>query len=403
MQEEVEEPEGRPAGKDPQPRHAEHPGVRCAGSVLLAGKQLAGGRAQQEDSGDRIGRKHDPVREQVVLDVDDREPDCHHEEIGAGGQGKPEGQRVGGAQGAEKFDHSRMLLDIRPARRPPRVNCGYGRMGQHEPAWAGRATRSGGEGRGLPEPVRSSPWKWQSLRFEYLDRPLTVSAGSPTAAASPDDLVRGWLRRPGALRLETAGGLVIGSTTGINDSRGGFYVSSTRKTWSCRRTWSPRFDDDDGLVRRRPEAAYGEPSFGNGRFAAVLDPVELAGNAPVPLEFPNANAVELGRHHGGGRTRGGPPWRPRSARTPASAPADPGSAAVPSRPRGGRGSSAGTGVCVASRWLDAPGAGNEQNGYGHWLRILGVDEYMLDDLFLAESIEPHGRPAAHQLGTSRPA
>ena len=25
-------------------------------------------------------------------------------------------------------------------------------------------------------------------------------------------------------------------------------------------------------------------------------------------------------------------------------------------------------------------------GYGHWLRILAVDEYMLDDLFLAESM-----------------
>ena len=44
---------------------------------------------------------------------------------------------------------------------------------------------------------------------------------------------------------------------------------------------------------------------------------------------------------------------------------------------------AGTGVCVASRWLDAPDTGG---AYGHWLRILGVDEYMLDDLFLAESM-----------------
>ena len=48
---------------------------------------------------------------------------------------------------------------------------------------------------------------------------------------------------------------------------------------------------------------------------------------------------------------------------------------------------AGTGVCVASRWLDGgQGAATEPDGYGHWLRILGVDEYMLDDLFLAESM-----------------
>ena len=231
---------------------------------------------------------------------------------------------------------------------------------------------------------RSSPWKWQSLRFEYLDRPLAGSAGSLTALPSPDDLVRGWLRRPGALRLETAGGLVIGSTTGINDSRGGFYVSSTRKTWLLPPHLVTPVYDDDGLVRRRPEAAYGEPSFGNGRFAAVLDPVELAGNAPVPLEFPNSNAVELGPitevDH-----EGRPALETTVSPNPSYRPADP----VAPLCRPGRTLlriDAGTGVCVASRWLDAPGGGTGQDGYGHWLRILGVDEYMLDDLFLAESM-----------------
>ena len=48
-----------------------------------------------------------------------------------------------------------------------------------------------------------------------------------------------------------------------------------------------------GLVQRRTEAAYGEPSFGNGRLAAALDPVELAGNAPVPLELPESNPVSF--------------------------------------------------------------------------------------------------------------
>jgi len=41
----------------------------------------------------------------------------------------------------------------------------------------------------------------------------------------------------------------------------------------------------------------------------------------------------------------------------------------------------GTGVCVASQSLEA---GSEE--YGHWLRIIAVDEYMLDDLFLAQSM-----------------
>ena len=210
---------------------------------------------------------------------------------------------------------------------------------------------------------RSSPWKWQSLRFEYLDRPLTLSAGSPTPPSPAD---------------------VIGSTTGINDSRGGFYVSSTRKTWLLPPHLVTPVYDDDGLVRRRPEAAYGEPSFGNGRFAAVLDPVELAGNAPVPLEFPNSNAVELGPitevDH-----EGRPALESTVSPNPSYRPADPGAPLC----RPGRTLlriDAATGVCVASRWLDAPGTGTEQDGYGHWLRILGVDEYMLDDLFLAESM-----------------
>jgi hypothetical protein len=127
---------------------------------------------------------------------------------------------------------------------------------------------------------RSSPWKWQSLRFEYAETP-----GSSTVLA--------WLRRPGALRLESGDGTLLGSTTGINDSRDGLYISATRKSWLLPAHLVTPVYDDGGLVRRRPEAAYGEPSFGNGRFAAALDPVELAGNAPVPLEFPNANAVEV--------------------------------------------------------------------------------------------------------------
>ncbi|XAS67976.1 hypothetical protein V3C33_01185 [Micrococcaceae bacterium Sec5.7] len=215
---------------------------------------------------------------------------------------------------------------------------------------------------------RSSPWKWQSLRFEYQERP-----GSGPGA------VRAWLRRPGALRLETADGKLLHSTTGINDSRDGLYVSATRRSWLLPAHLVTPVYDDGGLVRRRPEAAYGEPSFGNGRFAAALDPVELAGNAPVPMEFPNANAVDLGPvlevdHEG----------RPslEAIVTP-----NPGySAADPSAPLCQPGRTmvridAGTGVCVASESLDGT-----TSGQGHWLRILAVDEYMLDDLFVEKSM-----------------
>src|SRR5215207_1036028 len=84
---------------------------------------------------------------------------------------------------------------------------------------------------------RSSPWKWQSLRFEYLDRPLGPPAAAPSTGSEPesesasasasasasDEIVRAWLRRPGALRLEASSGAVLYSTTGINDSRDGLY------------------------------------------------------------------------------------------------------------------------------------------------------------------------------------
>jgi hypothetical protein len=219
---------------------------------------------------------------------------------------------------------------------------------------------------------RSSPWKWQSLRFEYREQPTGTAAADAVT-------VRAWLRRPGALRLETADGAVLHSTTGINDSRDGFYVSSTRKSWLLPPQLVTPVYDDEGLVRRRPEAAYGEPSFGNGRFAAALDPVELAGNAPVPVEFPNLNAVEL---HSISEVEHDDRPALEAIVVPNAAyrPADP-SAPLCREGRNVVRIDVGTGVCVASSWLDGA-----DESPAHWLRILAVDEYMLDDLFLAESM-----------------
>lgn len=220
---------------------------------------------------------------------------------------------------------------------------------------------------------RSSPWKWQSLRFEYWDEPF---AEAPDPAAP---LVRAWLRRPGALRLETADRLVLHSTTGINDSRDGLYISSTRKSWLLPPHLVAPVYDDGGLVRRRPEAAYGEPGFGNGRFSASLDPVELAGNAPAPLEFPGSNPVEVEGVHRLDH-EGRPAWEATVSPTASYRPADPDAPlCLPGRNRVRIDLE--TGVCVASQSLE--GASPD---YGHWIRILAVDEYMLDDLFLAESM-----------------
>lgn len=218
---------------------------------------------------------------------------------------------------------------------------------------------------------RSSPWKWQSLRFEYTER----SEGSAAEGVT----VRGWLRRPGALRLESTDGKVLHSTTGINDSRDGLYVSSTRKSWLLPPQLVTPVYDDDGLVRRRPEAAYGEPCFGNGRFAAALDPVELAGNAPVPVEFPHLNAVEV---HSTSEVE----HEDRPALEAIVIPSGAYRPVDPSAPlcREGRNLvriDIGTGVCVADSWLDGPA-----DSLSNWLKILAVDEYMLDDLFLAESM-----------------
>ncbi|MHA7295808.1 hypothetical protein [Pseudarthrobacter sp. MDT3-1] len=220
---------------------------------------------------------------------------------------------------------------------------------------------------------RSSPWKWQSLRFEYWDEPFT-DVPDPSAP-----LVRAWLRRPGALRLETADRLVLHSTTGINDSKDGLYVSATRKSWLLPPHLVAPVYDDGGLVRRRPEAAYGEPGFGNGRFSAALDPVELAGSAPVPIEFPGTNAVDVDAvrrvEH-----EGRPALEATVTPTASYRPADP--AAPLCLPGSNRVRiDVETGVCVASQSLEAA-----TPDYGHWIRILAVDEYMLDDLFVAESM-----------------
>lgn len=220
---------------------------------------------------------------------------------------------------------------------------------------------------------RSSPWKWQSLRFEYWDEPFT-DVPDPSAP-----LVRAWLRRPGALRLETADRLVLHSTTGINDSKDGLYVSATRKSWLLPPHLVAPVYDDGGLVRRRPEAAYGEPGFGNSRFSAALDPVELAGNAPVPLEFPGTNAVDLADVHRV-EHEGRHSLEAIVAPTASYRPADP--AAPLCMPGSNRiRIDVETGVCVASQSLEPA-----SSDYGHWIRILAVDEYMLDDLFLAESM-----------------
>ena len=263
--------------------------------------------------------------------------------------------------------------------------------------------------------ARSSPWRWQTVRFELhrkfpntpdggaghtwlppadapADAPGDAPADAPGGAtgdrgnaARPRDAARHrdadptlslncWVRRPGALRVETLDGKLLASTTRINESRDSLFISGNRKPWLLQPSLVNPVKDDDGFVVRRPEALYGEPAYGTGRAAAALDPVELAGDRPVPLEAPFANVAEIEdiatvSHHG--RPAVEAVLTPNSSYRPLFPDAPllfPGRTAVRIDLE--------TGICVASQSLDGDTA-----GAGHWMVLLGVDEYMLDDLF----------------------
>ncbi|WP_394941526.1 hypothetical protein [Psychromicrobium sp. YIM B11713] len=220
---------------------------------------------------------------------------------------------------------------------------------------------------------RSSPWKWRSLRFHVRWLP-----DSPSALA-----VNAWLRRPHALRIEALDGSVLHSTAGINDSKDSLFTSGSRKPWLLPPHLVTPGYQADGLVRRRPEALYGEPGYGISQsaaalFSAWLDPVELAGNAPVPLEFPFANVAdpeELSLVDHEGREAVETVLKPNPSYRPAQA-----DAAILFPGRTALRIDTETGICVASQSLEG-----ETAGQGHWISIHAVDEYMLDDLFTQDS------------------
>lgn len=231
---------------------------------------------------------------------------------------------------------------------------------------------------------RSSPWRWQSLRFEahqMLPESNTDQAEisrHPVADLLPPTM--NWLRRPGALRVETLEGQVLFRSLKVNESKELLFISGNRKSWLLAPGLTYPVYDDDGLVMRRPEALYGEPSYGDARFAAALDPVELAGSEPIPLErwpFGNPAKIEdLAMIEHQGRPCVEAVLTPNYSYQPTFKDAPllfPGRTAVLI--------DLGTGICVASQSLDGP-----TRGAGHWLVLHGIDEYMLDDLFAEVSM-----------------
>ncbi|MEO6531234.1 MAG: hypothetical protein ABI563_12515 [Specibacter sp.] len=221
---------------------------------------------------------------------------------------------------------------------------------------------------------RSSPWRWQTLRFELHSKFPAADSGESQASKEADLALKCWVRRPGALRVETLDGTLLASTTKINESRDSLFISGNRKPWLLQPSLVNPVRDGDGFVVRRPEALYGEPAYGSGRFSAALDPVELAGDRPVPLEAPFANVAEIAEisqvtHQGRAGVQAvltpNASYRPTFADAPL---LFPGRTAVRIDLE--------TGICVASQSLDGDTA-----GAGHSMVLLGIDEYMLDDLF----------------------
>lgn len=209
---------------------------------------------------------------------------------------------------------------------------------------------------------RSSPWRWDTVRF-------TLTWIRPDAAP-----VRCWIRRPGDLRVEALDGTALYTSTDLARSRDDFYVASRPDSWLMAPSLVSPVFTRSGLVERRPEADYGDPVFGGGRWQAVLDPVEIAGAAPTPVylaeQAPAALSDISTMIAADGRAVRQAVARPLVGYRPVEPehPLLPGPTQVTIDEQ--------TALCTASRVLEGPLAGS-----GHRLEIEAVDEYLLDDLF----------------------
>lgn len=207
---------------------------------------------------------------------------------------------------------------------------------------------------------RSSPWRWETVRFSVFW----------TSEDGESDPLRAWVRRPAALRVETLGGVLLHSSTGNENGA----HSGTHKSWLVAPQLVTPVYNEAGYVHRRPKAAYGDPAFGDPRWSAMLDPVELAGDAPVPYETPFANRVEL-------EDITEDVYEGRRVLAATATPNISYQAFTPGRPLIGTGRTRvmvdiATAICVSTTALDGP-----MKGCGHRLAVSGVDEYMIDDLF----------------------
>lgn len=117
--------------------------------------------------------------------------------------------------------------------------------------------------------ARSSPWLWTTLHFTHRSGPAEVEA---------------WLRRPGELLVVDAAGREH-RESGVPHS--GVFVS-TDPGFEPPAPVPPQSVEPvrrpDGLVAERPtswEVEYDDPMWGDYRWVAMLDPVELSHHVAV--------------------------------------------------------------------------------------------------------------------------
>lgn len=249
--------------------------------------------------------------------------------------------------------------------------------------------------------ARSSPWLWKTIQLEISEYDTAKGAIAFATEAQPTSLTV-LIRRPNAVRVEDPKGTVVFRTDSINASKSASFVASTRKTWLLPPQLLAPVYGDDGLVSRRPEAAYVNEFMPVGIWNSLLDPVEVAGFAPGPadLPFPHPSTIhalkeiqdENGRSCLEADLSRGHSYAPVIAQVPLLA-------VGTTRIRIDRA----TGICVDRLVLSGP-----ESGRGHRVKIIAVDQYMIDGLFTQPTAElsdmrlaplwPIPRPEIHTPG-----
>lgn len=226
--------------------------------------------------------------------------------------------------------------------------------------------------------ARSSPWRWRTVRF------------TATSAIADEAPVRGWIRRPGAIRVERLDGTLLKAGREMPPPAV-LLTADGQGVPAPTRVDRPAMDAD-GLVAQRSSGTSEDPMYRDYRWVAMLDPVELADGVAIE----ELTAVE---HHGR------PAWEALMRPSPGYEPTCSCCALLYSRASQAREAEAGvappdgpperfpeahrvrldveTGLCVLTEEI-----GGSHPGRGHDTLIEAVDEAMPDRLFLTYPAPP---------------